>query len=91
MMKFNKGDIVIYSHPVKLSAILQYNVPLKEMFRVIDNPYNSPDTVCIKRNGHGDWNGSLDGSFYIDNFDLVFKKTSFGGVLILDSKGDTHV
>jgi hypothetical protein len=91
MMKFNKGDIVIYSHPVKLSAILRYNVPLKEMFRVIEYPYRSLDTVCIKRNGHGDWNGSLDGSFYIDNFDLVFKKTSFGGVLILDSKGDTHV
>ena len=90
-MKFNKGDIVIYSHPVKLSAILQYNVPLNEMFRVLDNPYKSSDTVCIKRNRQGDWNGSLNGCFYQDNFDLVFKETPFGGVLILDSRGDTHV
>ena len=90
-MKFNKGDIVIYSHPVKLSAILQYNVPLKEMFRVLDHLYKSSNTVCIDWRVDK-WRGNeYSKCFYIDNFDLVFKKTSFGGVLILDSRGDTHV
>lgn len=84
--EFKKGDIVEYKrerfqgHSTNLTCLWERRI--NELFIVKGDGYTN-STIRIKNSSFTHKDG-----FYKSSFDLVFRKTDFGGILLLGMKDD---
>ena len=79
--EFKKGDVVEYKreksqgHSTNLTFV--FGRRLNELF-IVKGYGDTNSTICIKNSAFTHKDG-----FYKSSFDLVFRKTDFGGILLL--------
>ena len=85
--QFKRGDIVEYKressqgHTTNLTSLWERQ--LNELF-IVEELGATSSTIRIKSSASFD---ASDG-FYMSSFDLVFRKTDFGGILLLGSENE---